>query len=546
MLAYKDEALYNSLKEIGTLDEKLLSEAFEEAKSKDGSLAEVLVRKDVLSDDNVGKIISDLSGFPLARLAEISIPLEILKIVPESVAKKQRAVVFDKSDMELKLAMLDPTDNEFVNLVGQKAGVPVKVYITTTLDMDKALVLYKRDLQKKFESMFTDPGKAVDLMIEYAYATRVSDIHIEPQLRDQSVVRFRIDGILHEVLRFSPDLHEQIVGRIKVLAKLRTDEHASAQDGKMQIPIEGEVLDIRVSIVPMIEGEKVVMRLLSSALQQFFLETLGMDENQLERVRRAVDKSFGMIISAGPTGSGKTTTIYSLLKILNSRETNIATIEDPVEYDIVGVNQIQVNPQTNLTFADGLKSILRQDPNIIYVGEIRDDETAGIAVNAALTGHLVLTTLHTNDAAGALPRLIDMGVEPFLAASTVDVVICQRLIRKICPKCKSSVVVKLDKYSQLIPGLVLKKVFEDKKELRTYVGKGCDVCRNTGYLGRIGVFEVLEMSEVLRKLIIDRSDAATISAQAVKEGMQTMMEDGLLKVARGESTIEEVLRVLQE
>ncbi|EKD32175.1 MAG: hypothetical protein ACD_77C00158G0001, partial [uncultured bacterium] len=376
-----------------------------------------------------------------------------------------------------------------------------------------------------------------------AYRDKASDIHIEPQEKE-SLVRFRIDGILHDVLHIDKKLHDRIATRIKVISRLRTDEHLSAQDGKMRMLIDDENLDLRVSIIPIADGEKVVLRLLSSRSREYSLLDLGMNEGDLKKVTVAINKSYGMILSTGPTGSGKTTSIYAILKILNTREKNITTIEDPVEYRIEGVNQIQVNVKTNLTFANGLRSILRQDPNVIFVGEIRDSETAGIAVNAALTGHLVLSTLHTNDAATALPRLIDMQVEPFLVASTVNIIIGQRLVRKICESCKVETSIKRSEVLKNIPEeIILKHFFNQKEDLNVFQGKGCKMCHHTGYAGRIGIFEVIGVSEKIRRLITEKSNSDVISRQAISEGMTTMLDDGLDKVAKGLTTAEEVIRV---
>ncbi|MBI4033244.1 MAG: type II/IV secretion system protein, partial [Candidatus Blackburnbacteria bacterium] len=307
-----------------------------------------------------------------------------------------------------------------------------------------------------------------------------------------------------------------------------------------------ENLDIRVSIVPIVEGEKAVLRLLSSRSRQFSLQDLGMSDKDLAKVRKGFSKPYGMLLSTGPTGSGKTTTIYAVLKIINTREKNIATIEDPVEYDIEGINQIQVNPKTNLTFANGLRSILRQDPDIIFVGEIRDEETASIAINSAMTGHLVLSTAHTNDAATALPRLIDMNIEPFLIASTVNTIIGQRLVRKVCDKCKISQTTTSEELAKHVPEEIVTKYFGKKKEVRVYRGKGCPICHSTGYIGRIGVFEVLEVSEAIRHLITERANADVIRQKAQEEGMTTMIDDGFDKVEGGITTVEEVLRATTE
>ncbi|MCA9308021.1 type II/IV secretion system protein, partial [candidate division WWE3 bacterium] len=388
----------------------------------------------------------------------------------------------------------------------------------------------------------TSIANIVDLFIEYAYETKASDIHIEPY-ENISQVRFRLDGVLHDQVQIPKDVHENVVSRIKVLAKLRTDEHLSAQDGKLRRKMEYEDLDIRVSILPLVEGEKCVLRLLASHGKDFSLSELGMDEQSLEKITKAYSNPHGMILTTGPTGSGKTTTNYAVLKMLNKREVNITTIEDPVEFDIEGVNQIQVNQKTNLTFAAGLKSILRQDPDIVLVGEIRDAETAGIAINAAMTGHLVLSTLHTNDAATTLPRLIDMEIEPFLVASTINIIVAQRLVRKICNKCKVSKEVPVKELEAKLPKNLTKKHFGKKKTLTIYEGKGCAVCNHTGYSGRLGIFELLEITPEIRELVMQKANADVLREAAIKEGMITMLEDGIKKIASGATTAAEVLRV---
>jgi type II secretory ATPase GspE/PulE/Tfp pilus assembly ATPase PilB-like protein len=376
-----------------------------------------------------------------------------------------------------------------------------------------------------------------------AYQEQSSDVHVEPR-ENETLVRFRVDGMLQDVVRLQKNLHDRLVTRVKVLSGLRTDEHLSAQDGKMQLQLDEEKLDIRVSIIPITEGEKIVLRLLSQESRQYTLADLGMNESDLAKVRSAYSKSYGMVLSTGPTGSGKTTSIYSMLKAINTREKNITSIEDPVEYKIAGANQVQVNTKTNLTFANGLRSLLRQDPNVIFVGEIRDNETASIAVNAALTGHLVLSTLHTNDAATAIPRLSDMKVEPFLVASTVNIIIAQRLVRQICDSCREIEYVGVDELLKNIPEDVVRRNFDmNNPQVAVYKGRGCKICRNTGYLGRIGVFEVLEVTKKIRKMIVEKKDADEIARGAVEEGMKTMLDDGLEKVSRGLTTLEEILRV---
>ena len=497
-----------------------------------------------MTDENMGKIVADLINIPYINLSKLVIPKEVLNIVPEIVAKKQQIIAFERDAQGLKLAMHDPNSSEVVDFISKKTGLKVSVYYASTDDLNKSFSLYHKDLKQSFDDLIKEKvakdapiKEIVDLLILYAYENRASDVHIEPE-KDLTEIRFRIDGVLHEVLSLKKELHEQIISRVKVAAKLKTDEHLSAQDGKMQEKMPDEDLDIRVSVVPQTKGEKAVLRLLSSKSRQFAFSDLGMDEKDLVKVRDGFKRPYGMVLSTGPTGSGKTTTIYAIIKILNVKEVNISTIEDPVEYEIDGINQIQVNTKTNLTFASGLRSILRQDPNIIFVGEIRDPETAGIAVNAATTGHLVLSTLHTNDAATTLPRMLDMGIEPYLIASTVNVIIAQRLVRQICEKCRVSLIVyKKDTADWL---------FGDKEEILIYRGKGCPVCHGSGYFGRVGIFEVLVLSEEIKKLITKKAPANEIKEKAISEGMKTMLDDGVEKVRQGLTTIEEILRVTKE
>ncbi|MBU0598296.1 GspE/PulE family protein, partial [Patescibacteria group bacterium] len=374
------------------------------------------------------------------------------------------------------------------------------------------------------------------------------DIHIEPH-EGQILVRFRIDGILHDVVFMPKDIHPFIVTRLKIMSKLRTDEHRAAQDGRLDFSVENEHVDVRVSIIPISDGEKIVMRILSEKSRRLTLAELGLENTDLQKVERGFKKPYGMILATGPTGSGKTTTLYAILKILNTREVNISTIEDPVEYDMEGVNQIQVNAKTNLTFAHGLRSILRQDPDIIMVGEIRDEDTAGIAINSAMTGHLVLSTLHTNDAPTTLPRLLDMKIEPFLIASTVNVAIAQRLVRRIHQGCIESYLPKSDDIKNLEKSLGKDRAIKiglHKKGFRLYRGKGCKLCNGTGYEGRVGIFEVLEVTEKIRQLIMQRSNSDDIRKVAVSEGMTTMLDDGLNKVVKGATTIDELFRATRE
>lgn len=551
-----DEDLKKLIIKNNLITEKQVEAVYQYAKSAEMSFPQALLEKSVISDENLGLLIADHLKIPFTVLSKLTIPNDVFHIVPERIARKQKVIAFARDKNSIRLAMADPANTTIREMIEKKTGLKIQVSLSTEQDIINTLYIYRKDLQKTFDEILRevmskkegeDVGDApisrmVDQLIEYAYQDKASDVHIEPQEKN-SLIRFRIDGVLHDIVLLPKKLHERIVSRIKVLSRLRTDEHLAAQDGKMRMIFDEGYVDMRVSVLPIVEGEKIVLRLLSSSAQQLSLVTLGMTEEDLKKVTNAFTKSFGMILSTGPTGSGKSTSIYAILKILNVREKNITTIEDPVEYRLKGVNQIQVNTKTNLTFANGLRSILRQDPNVVFVGEMRDGETAGIGVNAALTGHLVLSTLHTNDAATTLPRLIDMGIEPFLVASTVNVIIGQRLVRKICDMCKTSYNISAADLAKNIAPSAIKKNFGEKKELRFYRGSGCQLCHNTGYAGRIGLFEVLEVSKAIRELIAQKVDSDKIVDKAVDEGMKTMLDDGLIKVGKGLTSIEEVMRV---
>jgi type IV pilus assembly protein PilB len=544
------EELKSLILRTGIIDEKKFAELLQFARETGSTIEDTLIERDIISDENLGILIADYLKIPFIVLTKTSIPENAYHIVPEKIARKQKVIAFGKDTEGVRLAMADPRNVLLQEMIMRKTGSRVIVYFATERDIYNTLKIYRKDLQKSFDELMKEVGKyteppitkIVDMIIDYAYQDRASDIHIEIN-EQESLTRFRIDGILHDVLRMPKHLHDQVVTRIKVLSRLRTDEHLAPQDGKMRLRLEEEDLDLRVSILPIVDGEKVVMRLLASHFRQFSLVDLGMNEKDLAKVQKAITKSYGMVLSTGPTGSGKTTSIYALIKILNTRERNITTIEDPVEYRIKGVNQIQVNPKTNLTFASGLRSILRQDPNVVFVGEIRDNETAGIAVNAALTGHLVLSTLHTNDAATALPRLIDMKIEPFLVASTVNIIIAQRLIRKICEMCKQSVEISRSQIVKSLPEDVVNKHFGSEEKVTMYQGMGCKVCHGSGYAGRVGIFEVLEITNNIKTLITQKKEADVIAKQAASEGMTSMLDDGLEKIAKGITTLSEVLRV---
>lgn len=384
-------------------------------------------------------------------------------------------------------------------------------------------------------------------IIEDAYESRASDIHIDPT-ENSLEVRLRIDGVLHNVFSLPKKIQPEVITRLKILSELRTDEHQAAQDGRLKFtPTSKEIFDIRISIIPTHHGENAVLRLLVEQKEhQYMLDTIGFSDRDLQMVKNAASKPYGMILVTGPTGSGKTTTLYTILKMLNTDDVSIITIEDPIEYSLDRTIQIQVNSQTGLTFADGLRSILRQDPNIIMVGEIRDEETAKIAVNASLTGHLLLSTLHTNDAPTALPRLIDMDVEPFLIVSTVNVVIAQRLVRRICPYCVAPKEYPAEALTSLLPSMPAEVAPSADGKYVFNAGTGCKACSNSGYLGRISIHEVLDMTEGIREAVIARKGAQAIKEVALNDGMTTMLQDGLKKMAEGSTTIEEILRVIHE
>jgi type IV pilus assembly protein PilB len=558
------DKLKSLLAENDLVTEAQFDEIRKEADKRGVAPDVVLVERNLVPDVYLGQLVAEAIGYPHARLEAVKIPDHILKIIPERVARRSKAVAFgtDKGG-RLLVALRDPEDLELVRLIEKKAGVRVVPHFATEGAIRTAIEKYAEDLESAIRQLLEqsrygaeagerkgdeDEGVVVAVLekiMSYGYQHGASDIHIEPREKEV-VVRYRIDGILHDVVTLPRGLIEPVATRIKVLAKLRTDEHFAAQDGKFQEIIDGERIDVRVSILPVVEGEKIVMRLLTEKGRRFNLEDLGFSEQDMKRLQRHLQRSFGMILATGPTGSGKTTSMYAVLKILNTRDVNIATIEDPIEYAMEGVNQIQVNPKTNLTFAAGLRSIVRQDPDIIMVGEIRDEETAGIAVNAAMTGHLVLSTLHTNDAATTLPRLRDMDIEPFLIASSVNVIIAQRLVRRICPRCIMSFDTAADELRQNVPDAVVEKLLKARKKaetLRLYKGKGCDRCSHTGYQGRIGIFEVLEVNDPVRELIMKNANANEIAKQAIASGMTTMFEDGVRKVLGGLTTIEEVIRV---
>ncbi|OIO46665.1 MAG: hypothetical protein AUJ28_02090 [Parcubacteria group bacterium CG1_02_37_51] len=546
--------------ETGLITEEKLKEVEELAKDNGESFEEEVVNQGLMSDENLGQLIADSKGYHYVNLKNTEIEDEALAVIPEVVAKNQMAIAYSIAGDTLKVAMHDPGNLDFIHLLEKKGSKFIEPYFATLRDLKQALNKYRKNITEEFDDIMKvnveeakKSAKAEDLpvikiadtLLAYAYQNGASDIHLEPYEK-KSLVRYRIDGVLHDVVDLPKKVHDLLITRFKILAKLRIDEHRAAQDGKLQFMTEDGRVDVRVSIVPITEGEKVVMRLLSAKNRQYRLESLGFSDKDLKIVSKAIKKPHGMILATGPTGSGKTTTLYAILYVVNSREVNISTVEDPVEYDMEGVNQIQVNRTTDLTFANGLRSLLRQDPDIIMVGEIRDEETANIAINAAMTGHLVLSTLHTNDAATTIPRFMDMGAEPFLVSSTINVVIAQRLVRKNCVKCMASYTITYEELVKSLTAPMIAQTLGKKKSYRFYQSKGCAVCHHSGYRGRMGIYEVLEVTPAIKEMIMQRANADEIKVQAIKEGMTTILEDGIQKVASGQTTIEEILRVSKE
>jgi len=549
------------LVDTGLVSQKDFNLAQKEAREKKKVLKEVILDKGLISDPDFGSLIADETGFPFIDLRKVKIKKEILTIVPEIVARKQEIIVFDKTKEGLRMAMQSPENLEIREFIERKTGEEVIPYFATEEDISGAFKYYKKEIKEEFKELIGKTLKEfkktelekrslpvikmVDLILNYGYENRASDIHLEPYEKE-TILRYRIDGVLHDILTLERDVHDFLVSRIKIMARLRTDIREAVQDGHFSFSVPGEKVDVRVSIAPIEEGEKVVLRLLAEKARRFDLKELGLNFKNLTVIKKNVKKPWGMILATGPTGCGKTTTLYAMIRILNTREVNIMTIEDPIEYDIEGINQIQVNPKANLTFSQGLRAIIRQDPNIIMVGEIRDKETAELAVNAATTGHLVLSTFHSIDAPSVLIRLQNMGVEPFVIASTVNIAIAQRLVRKICQKCIESYEISISKLSSLLPkDLVSKLPRTEKNTIRLFRGKGCPVCQKTGYLGRVGIFEILEMTEPIKELMMEKADVSKIKETAVKSGMTTMIEDGLEKVENGITTIEEILKAVK-
>lgn len=565
------------------IKEDQFEEACKKAKKTNQKIGDVLISENLVPQEKLIRLEAYILGVPFVDLEKEKISSEVLRIIPEPIARSHNIVAFRKKGKNLEVAMLDPEDLKTIEFIRKKANLKIMPRLTTPKSIKNVLAQYQESLEAEFgEIIKKEAGdikklpdeevveekqdlekqaqelpiiRIVDTLLKHAILQRASDIHIEP-MEKEVLVRYRIDGILRDAMTLPIVTKSGIVARIKVLSNLKLDEHRLPQDGRFKIESEDYKYSVRVSILPVFNGEKTVMRLLPEKARGYSLEGLGLWEETLERVQEAIRKPVGMILVTGPTGCGKTTTLYSMMEILNTPGVNISTVEDPIEYRMPKINQTQVNPKIGLTFASGLRSLLRQDPDIIMVGEIRDEETASLAINAALTGHLVLSTLHTNSAAGTIPRLIDMKVEPFLLSSTLNLILAQRLVRKLCGE-KGKYKMKKDELKNLAKYCNLKRIEEVLREEKILKGKkglkDIEFYRPKaskesadGYKGRIGIYEVLRISESIKTLINKGATSDEIQARAQKEGMRSMIEDGFVKAAQGVTSIEEVLRVVIE
>ncbi|KKU12343.1 MAG: Type IV pilus assembly protein PilB [Candidatus Woesebacteria bacterium GW2011_GWA1_45_8] len=539
--------------------EKDFDEAAASASDVGKTTDDILIFRGLISEEALAKLVSEHTKVPYVNIGRQIIPEDVLALIPEKMARTYRMVPFAKEGTKLLLAMENPDDFEALEFAKRHSRLKIIPHYTSSADIRRSLGQYKRNIRLDFDKIIAEnvkkaaPGvnpikaaeelpiiKVLDTIFMYAVAERASDIHIETQ-EDEVVVRLRIDGVLRDILKLPRGIEDALVARIKILSNLKIDEHRIPQDGRHKFNIDEEVIALRISIIPGFYGENVVMRLLPESTRPQSLEELGLTGSNFEIIAKNIKKPHGMILVTGPTGSGKTTTLYSVLNILNTIKVKICTIEDPIEYGLKRLTQIQVNPKAGMDFAAGLRALLRHDPNIIMVGEIRDKETAQIAVHSALTGHLVLSTLHTNDAPGAIPRLLDMGVEGYLVASTVNVIVAQRLVRKICSSCITEYTPEKE-----VLNMVSKVLGADVKTQKFYKGAGCSECHMGGYAGRVGLYEVLEVTEKIRQLTSDKSSADLMQKTAIDEGMITMAQDGINKVAAGLTTIDEVLRVVKE
>jgi len=536
---------------------------------KNTPIDQYLFERSNIDKTEIIKAVADIQNIPFVDLNSPAIDSEAVGLIPETIARKYHVIPyrFDAAEGTIYLGTADPDDVSIIDFLEKKTGKKIVLALANQDQIEKMIDLaYSQGLSpevrealkeyipdvggKKFDlgNMAINEApiaKIVSTILEFSIKSRASDIHIEPE-ETRTKVRYRVDGILQEKLSLPKTIHDALISRIKILSEMKIDEKRIPQDGRFTFKVGDEVVDLRVSTLPTVNGEKIVMRLLKKTGGIPSLLELGLRGPQLKDIEEAITKPYGIILITGPTGSGKTTTLYSILSRLNKPSVNIMTLEDPVEYQIPGINQVQINPQAGLTFATGLRSFLRQDPNIILVGEIRDKETTQLAIQAALTGHLVFSTLHTNDSSTSIPRLIDLGAEPFLIASVLSVVIAQRICRRICPSCKTyyEPIPQVKENIKSILGSLYPKIYETQ-HVKLSKGEGCQECNQTGYLGRIAIFEVLKVSPAVNRMILQQESAKAIEEIAKKEGLIIIKQDGYLKVLEGITTIEEVLRVAE-
>jgi type IV pilus assembly protein PilB len=580
----KEGQLKNFILDSGLVTTADFESAEKESKKRGVNIGDILINSGKLSEDDLRRIKANILGIPFVNLKNTSIDFDVLSLIPEPIARKHNIVAFKKSNDTLEVAMLDVEDLGAIDFVKKKVGLKILPRLTDVDSIKSTLLQYQRSLKAEFgdiiqkesaslkeinvDGLDNNEGelkklaedlpvvRIVETLLKHAIIQNASDIHIEPMEKDL-LVRYRIDGILHDAMILPKNASSGITARIKVLSSLKLDEKRLPQDGRFKIDMDGQKVSFRVSILPTYYGEKTVMRLLKEGSARYSVEDLGFHGEGLERIHDSTKQKTGMILTTGPTGSGKTTTLYSILDILNTPDVNISTIEDPIEYQVPRINQTQVKPDIGFTFSNGLRTLVRQDPDVIMVGEIRDNETAALAINASLTGHLVLSTLHTNSAAGAIPRLLDMESEPFLLVSTLRVVIGQRLVRTLCKGAEERFLTKTE-IAQLEESVDLERMFDflkkekvidsritDWSKVPFYKLKESNDCPD-GYKGRLGIHEVLKISDSVKELIIRNATVEEIEEQAKKEGMMTMLEDGIFKAAKGVTTIEEVLRVVSE
>lgn len=564
--------------DCGCLRRDQLKEFIRQAKLNDRPLAEGLLEHEDVPQDKALACLGQFYGVPVVTLRKRVISPYVLNLIPKEAADQHSVVVFKKERNVISVAMVDPSDERVVDFVKQKTGFVPQVYLASPQDVRAAIKKYRGELTAEFAKIIADSIsdslassdsveklaqhvpiiKMVDTIIDRALAQNASDIHLEPT-SEQVLIRFRVDGMLRKIVELPQAVLPPLVARLKLMANLKLDEYRLPQDGRLRFSFNERDVAIRISAIPTLHGTKMVLRLLDTKERQFTLGKLGLNLNDLATIKPEITKPHGMILVTGPTGSGKTTTLYSFLRLLHRENVNICTVEDPIEYGIEGINQMQINPTVGLTFAAGLRSLLRQDPDIVMVGEIRDSETAEMAINAAMTGHLVLSTLHTNSAFLAVQRLIEIGIQPFQVGSVVNVIVGQRLVRKICSACRE----RLPAARKVLEGYVstfnLEQVFQRLQSLgllpsavppllesKLFHGKGCARCSNTGYQGRIGIYEVLVVNHAMDELITGHATAEAIKQAALKQGTLTMTEDGVLKVLQGLTTFEEVVRVTKE